>query len=139
MISRDSVLIGIFHKITDIRQNINKIMKNIRMMISLITLSIFMLVGVSNCLHSSTMNQKFNGSMQETLKAVEDKVKQKFQNPKIEAFKFLEGYKENTLQGKYTIIVNQKSEDCYFIPNLKPEQTLTLDFVVSYNILRICG
>ena len=37
----------------------------------------------------------------------------------------------NSLERKYTILVNQKSEDCYFIPDVKIGRTLTVDFVVT--------
>ena len=99
--------------------------------ISLITFSVFIMASVSNCSHTSALIQSFNGSIEESLKAVEDKVRQKYQDPKYEALKFLKYYKENTQQGKYTIIVSKNSEDCYFIANLKPEQILAIDFVVS--------
>ena len=105
-------------------------MNNMRI-ISLIAYIVFILASVLNCSHTSALIKSFNGSMEETLKAVEDKVRQRFQNPKYEAWKFLESYKENTRQGKYTIVVNKNSEDCYFIDKLQPEQTLNIDFVVS--------
>ena len=37
---------------------------------------------------------------------------------------------ENSLQRKYTILVNQKAEDCYYVTNVKLKRTLTVDFVV---------
>ena len=79
--------------------------------ISLITLSVLKLVQESSSSSSYSLNQKFEDPKEDPLKAYED-------------------YKENTLQRKYTVLVNQKSEDCYFITDVKLDRTLTVDFVV---------
>ena len=39
---------------------------------------------------------------------------------------------ENVLQRKYTILVNQKAEDCYHITNVKLKRTLSVVFMVSF-------
>ena len=39
---------------------------------------------------------------------------------------------ENALQRKYTILVQQKAEDCYFITDVKAGRVLTVDFLVSF-------
>ena len=39
---------------------------------------------------------------------------------------------ENALQRKYTILVQQKSEDCYFITDVKAGRVLTVDFLVIF-------
>ena len=44
--------------------------------------------------------------------------------------KYFENFKGNVLQRKYTIIVNQKTEDCYFVTELIPGRTFKVDFVV---------
>ena len=43
--------------------------------------------------------------------------------------------KENTVQRKYTILVQQKSEDCYFITDVKAGRILTVDFLVTFQII----
>ena len=77
----------------------------------MITLSVLKLVQESSSSSSYSLNQKFEDPKEDPLKAYED-------------------YKENTLQRKYTVLVNQKSEDCYFITDVKLGRTLTVDFVV---------
>ena len=43
---------------------------------------------------------------------------------------------ERSLQRKFTIIVNQKAEDCYFITNVREKRTLNIHFmVITYTIL----
>ena len=37
---------------------------------------------------------------------------------------------ERSLQRKFTIVVNQKAEDCYFITNVKEKRTLNIHFMV---------
>jgi len=44
--------------------------------------------------------------------------------------KYFENFKGNVFQRKYTIIVNQKAEDCYFVTELIPGRTFKVDFVV---------
>ena len=79
--------------------------------VSLITLSVLNLVQESSSSSSYSLNQKF-------------------EDPKEDPFKDYEDYKENTLSRKYNILVNKKSEDCYFIPEVKLGRTIMVDFVV---------
>ena len=37
---------------------------------------------------------------------------------------------ERSLQRKFTIVVNQKAEDCYFITNVREKRTLNIHFMV---------
>ena len=61
---------------------------------------------------------------------------QKFDNdPLNDPLKAFDEYKENTMLRKYTVLVNQKSEDCYFITDVKIGRTLTVDYVVSFGLL----
>ena len=79
--------------------------------VSLITLSVLNLVQESSSSSSYSLNQKF-------------------EDPKEDPFKDYDDYKENTLSRKYNILVNKKSEDCYFIPEVKLGRTIMVDFVV---------
>ena len=61
---------------------------------------------------------------------------QKFEDPKEDPLAKFEDYKDNTLQRKYTILVNKKSEDCYFITDVKLGRMISVDFMVCYNFLK---
>ena len=56
--------------------------------------------------------------------------KQNFKDTNEIGVKYFENFNENVLQRKYTIIVNQKTEDCYFVTELIPGRTFKVDFVV---------
>ena len=56
--------------------------------------------------------------------------KQNFRDTNEIDGKYFEYFKENVLQRKYTIMVNQKTEDCYFVTELVPGRTFKVDFVV---------
>ena len=56
--------------------------------------------------------------------------KQNFKDTNEIDGKYFEYFKENVLQRKYTIMVNQKTEDCYFVTELVPGRTFKVDFVV---------
>ena len=56
--------------------------------------------------------------------------KQNFKDTNEIDVKYFEYFKENVLQRKYTIMVNQKTEDCYFVTELVPGRTFKVDFVV---------
>jgi len=77
----------------------------------LVFLSIFKLVQESYCSSSYSINQKF-------------------EDPKDDPLKQFEDWKDNTLQRKYTILVNRKSEDCYFVTDVKLGRTISVDFMV---------
>ena len=79
----------------------------------LVFLSIFKLVQESYCSSSYSINQKF-------------------EDPKDDPLKQFEDWKDNTLQRKYTILVNRKSEDCYFVTDVKLGRTISVDFMVIY-------
>ena len=51
-------------------------------------------------------------------------------DPEVHAAFSLEGDEQN-LQQKFTIMVNEKAEDCYYITNVKIKRTLNVHFVVS--------
>ena len=58
--------------------------------------------------------------------------KQNFKDVNESDMKYFENFQGNVLQRKYTIIVNQKTEDCYFVTELMPGRTFVVDFVVCY-------
>jgi len=79
--------------------------------VALIVLSVLKLVHESYCSSSYSLNQKF-------------------EDPKDDPLAKFEDYKDNTLQRKYTILVNKKSEDCYFITDVKLGRMISVDFMV---------
>ena len=60
-------------------------------------------------------------------------INQKFEDPKDDPLKQFEDWKDNTLQRKYTILVNRKSEDCYFVTDVKLGRTISVDFMVIHH------
>ena len=56
--------------------------------------------------------------------------KQNFKDTNEIDVKYFEYFKKNVLQREYTIMVNQNSEDCYFVTELVPGRTFKVDFVV---------
>lgn len=88
-------------------------MRNISLA-TVVVLAVLKLVQFSNSSSSFSLDQKFdNDPLNDPLKAFDE-------------------YKEGSLQRKYTVLVNQKSEDCYFISGVRLGQTLTVDYVVTY-------
>ena len=81
--------------------------------IALVLLSVFKFVQESDCSSSYSLNQKF-------------------EDPKDDPLKKFEDYKENTLQREYTILVNRKSEDCYFVTDVKIGRTISVEFMVIF-------
>ena len=55
---------------------------------------------------------------------------QNFNDVNKSGMKYFESSQGNALQRKYTIMVQQKTEDCYFVTELMPGRTFKVDFVV---------
>ena len=81
----------------------------------IVALTILIFAQVSNCSSSFSPQQIYS-----------------YTNVDIENDPAFASNNENALQRKYTILVQQKSEDCYFITDVKAGRVLTVDFLVSF-------
>ena len=88
-------------------------MRNSRL-ISVITMVMLKLIQISNSSSSYSLNEE---SDYDTLS---------------DPFKDFDNFKENTLQRKYTILVDHNTEDCYFITDVKAGTRLSVDYMVTY-------
>ena len=79
----------------------------------IVALTILIFAQVSNCSSSFSPQQIYS-----------------YTNVDIENDPAFASNNENALQRKYTILVQQKSEDCYFITDVKAGRVLTVDFLV---------